>query len=895
MTSESKELNRFNHALNFVARGIRIIPLRPNTKEPLITDWKRNASADPDQIRKWFDQYPGCNFALLMGEGIVVLDVDTKNGKHGLASLKQLIGANQFFDTLVVATPSGGAHYFLSTEQELAKRQGFMDGLDFQAVGSYVVGPGSAINGREYRIVSDSTELAPIPDWLLTVVASVPAAAATSVPAAQRVVAFRPVTGACSDTAEMITGHLEGIDPDLPRDAWIQTLFAIQNVFGSDEEVIKMLRSWSIEGTTYTDKDFDKAISSCDPNRALQVGLPRLLEVARKHPRPDRWLPHHDEAIALEYRVTNTVVEMLERHDNKPNSEHLRGIEAIVKAMTHGLFEDERKFRKAFPLETGMGKTTCVVALVKELQNTDKSLLISAERIEQLIELQQQLVTEGVAPAKLGIFHSSESKYPDCPSVKEEELNQVQFLLVAHNRMKVDSQRSITERLMTYKGKRRDMVIWDESLLTTSSHSLDRATVRKAIGNWIIDYEEKRAAGRKSLSNDDLYQEFYEFLEAIGKQLTSDESNSVFKMPPLHFDTKDYELPINAWSKKDEASADLLKRLVEYSERGEVRTLKTQDGHALVQFVQTVDDGIDKMIILDASASIRDLVRYDRSIGVYPLPISKDYEAVSLKWADIGSSKDGFNQNADHLTAYLGEMDHLLMNEIPKGEPFLIFCHMQLKERIRKWADDSHPLREIHVLHWGQHRASNRYSHIQYMATVGVLYRDTKEIAASIVGQTRNLHYRLVDADIRQTQNSEQADLLYQGISRGNSRRTISGKAGKQVIYLFHPARDFESILPLLKDVMPGLNVQTYKPAVLKRPVRQNAHDYTSLGEKVVDHLIRVPTAQKAVSVRSVKSAVAAGFDANSSLWRKGKAHALNQLTGWRQKGQLFERSGGIQ
>jgi hypothetical protein len=895
MTSESKELNRFNHALNFVARGIRIIPLRPNTKEPLITDWKRNASADPDQIRKWFDQYPDCNFALLMGEGIVVLDVDTKNGKNGLASLKQLIGANQFFDTLVVATPSGGAHYYLRTQQDLATKHGFLDGLDFQAVGSYVVAPGSAINGIEYRIVSDSTEIASIPDWLLTVVAEMPAVAATSAPETQRLVAFKPAARVSSDKTEMITGHLKGIDPDLPRDEWIQTLFAIQNVFGKDEQTIELLRSWSVEGATYTDKDFDKAVSSCDPDKAIQVGVPRLLEISRKFPRPDRWLPHHEEALDLESRVMSTVVEMLERHDNKPNPEHLHGIKAIVKAMTHGLFENERKFRKAFPLETGMGKTTCVVALVKELQDTDKSLLISAERIEQLEELQQQLVAEGVAPAKLGIFHSSESKYPECPSVKPAELDQVQFLLAAHNRLKGDSQRSITERLMAYKGQPRDMVIWDESLLTTSSHSLDRATVRKAIGNWIIDYEEKRAAGRKSPCNDDLYQNFHEFLASIGKQLALDESSGVFELPPLRFDAKDYEQPINAWSRKDETSADLLKKLVEYAERGEVRTLKTQDSHALVQFIQTVDDGLDKMIILDASASIRDLVRYDRSIGVHPLTISKDYGNVTLKWADIGSSKDSFNQTADHLMAYLGEMDYLLWNEIPKGEPFLIFCHMQLKERIRQWANDAHPLRDIHVLHWGQHRASNRYSHIQYVATVGVLYRDTKEIAASIVGQTRNLHYGLVDADIRQTQNSEQADLLYQGISRGNSRRTISGKAGKQVIYLFHPARDFESILPLLKDVMPGLNVEDYKPAVLKRPIRKNALDYTSLGEKVVDHLIRIPSAQESVSVRSVKGAVAADCDPNSSLWRKGKTHALNQLTGWKQKGQLFERSSGVQ
>ncbi len=894
MTGNTKYLNRLNHALRFAANGTRVIPLRPNSKEPLISDWKRNASANPDQIRQWFEEYPNCNYALLMGEGRVVLDVDVKNGKNGPRSLRDLIEGHKFLDTLIVKTPTSGLHYYYlirpTTESNLVTRHGFMDGLDFQASGSYVVGPGSTIGDQDYCIFYDPKEIATIPDWLIDATRKAPAPSLIAAPAAMPTARPIPALRLTSGSAEVITSHLDNIDPDLPRDAWIETLFAAQNVFGDQDETIKSLRLWSEAGKTYTEKEFHKAVFSRDPSAAVQVGMPRLLEIARKYPRPDHWLPHHDEANNLESRVMSTVVEMLERHNNKPNSEHRKGIEAIVKAMTHGAYEQDVKFRKAFPLETGMGKTTCVVALVKQLQHTDKSLLISAERIEQLGELQAQLIDEGVPANKLGIFHSSPKKYPEYPSVTLAELDRVQFLLASHNRVRVDSQRSVTERLMSYQGHKRDLTIWDESLLSTSADSMDRAEVRKVVGGWIVDYQEKLRAGRKSSLNESQFHEFYEFLIDIDKQLAQGQGDGVFTLPLLRLGITDYDIPINAWSRKDERSSAVLKKLVEYSGRGEVRTVKTQDGHALVQFTQTVDDDIDKMIILDASARIRDLVRYDRSVGVFPLNVSKDYGNVMLKWADVGSSKTSFSSDPNHLRAYLGEMDYLLTTEIPKDQPFLIFCHMDMKDQIREWANEIYPLREIFVLHWGEHRATNHYSHVQYMATIGVLYRNTKEIAASIVGQTRDLRYGLADADIRQTQISEQADLLYQGISRGNSRRTTNGQAGQQTVYLFHRKHDFDNILPLLREVMPGLKVENYKPTVLKPPVRQNSLDYIHLGERVVDHLIRLPADQTMVSVRAVKSAIARDIDPNSSLWRNGKNYALNSLVGWRQQGQAFRR-----
>ena len=679
MNNQTKENTRLTQALHFASQGIRVIPLHPNSKKPIPFDWPNKASADHHQIGQWFEQYPDCNYGLLMGEGFAVLDIDRKKGKNGLESLKAVDGALPLI-TLTVLTPSDGYHAYYHCKNALPKRQGFLLGVDFQAKGSYVVGPGSIIGGCSYILIDPAREIAEIPQWLIDATAK----KIQHPKAAQGV--FIEERGSFDGDAYGALGHLlEGINPDLEYGYWIEVLFAGINVFGHSEETVTALRDWSSSGQKFEEEAFAKAIGSHDPYREQQVGLPRLKEIARIWPRSDSWLPFHDEAIDLEQRVLNTSIDMLEKHGNKPSEQHLQGIKAIVQAMTHGLFENDRKFRKAFPLETGMGKTTCVVALVKELQHTDKSLLISAERIEQLIEMRDQMIEAGVDANKLGIFHSSQQKHPDCPTVKPADLDRVQFLLASHNRVKSDSMRSITERLMLYGQGNRDLVIWDETLLTTKADSLERASLRKAVSDWLIDYDEKRKQGRHSIGYENLYVEFRDFLNDVQEKLANKDldNETLFRFPMLSCDPREYDKVINTWNGKDQQSAKILKDLVAYTLGGDIRIVKTSGGHTLVQFFQTVDDACDKMVILDASARIRDLLSYDPTVSVYPIHVSKDYSTVSINYSDYRGSKSSFDENPDHLTSYLGELDHLLGNVIPTHEPLLICCLKDLRDDIR--------------------------------------------------------------------------------------------------------------------------------------------------------------------------------------------------------------------
>jgi len=116
-------------------------------KHPRTKHGVKDASKDPEQIRKWFENHPHSNIGLATGtiSGRVVLDVDVKDGKPGIQSLEELQKKNEPLPkTLTSQTPSGGFHYiFKIGNQKIKTKIGFLPGLDFIAEGSYIVAPPS--------------------------------------------------------------------------------------------------------------------------------------------------------------------------------------------------------------------------------------------------------------------------------------------------------------------------------------------------------------------------------------------------------------------------------------------------------------------------------------------------------------------------------------------------------------------------------------------------------------------------------------------------------------------------------------------------------------------------------------------------------------------------------
>jgi hypothetical protein len=156
--------------------GLRVFPLVPGTGTPALKAWPDYATTDVDQIREWWTwDYPGYGVGIACGpeSGVWVLDIDMKKGVDGFASLLDLRLARREYDmepftrTMVVTTPSGGAHmYFRWTEGVVNSTSRIGPGLDVRADHGYVRAPGWG----GYDIVSRGGErnvrIFAAPEWL---------------------------------------------------------------------------------------------------------------------------------------------------------------------------------------------------------------------------------------------------------------------------------------------------------------------------------------------------------------------------------------------------------------------------------------------------------------------------------------------------------------------------------------------------------------------------------------------------------------------------------------------------------------------------------------------------------------------------------------------------------
>jgi hypothetical protein len=159
-------------ALDYANQGIPVFPCGDN-KKPLVQGGFKSASTDAAQITKWWTAYKGAMIGIPTGQasGLVVIDVDVKDDVDGFQSLKSL---EPLPKTLMVTTPSGGAHFIFKHDPARPLRNSASqlgDGLDIRGDGGYIIAAGSSTSSGAYEVTRD-LPIAPCPAWIGDVLAS---------------------------------------------------------------------------------------------------------------------------------------------------------------------------------------------------------------------------------------------------------------------------------------------------------------------------------------------------------------------------------------------------------------------------------------------------------------------------------------------------------------------------------------------------------------------------------------------------------------------------------------------------------------------------------------------------------------------------------------------------
>lgn len=155
-------------ALEYHARGLRVIPLRAGDKRPLVR-WKGQPEPTADDLRVWWTTHPDANVGLLTGvaHGFCVVDIDVK--RDGLAHVEAL----DLPPTRAVRTGGGGLHLYYAAPagaRAVRNRVNLVPGVDLRGDGGLVAAPPSVhASGRAYAWVEDTAGLwAALPERVLT-------------------------------------------------------------------------------------------------------------------------------------------------------------------------------------------------------------------------------------------------------------------------------------------------------------------------------------------------------------------------------------------------------------------------------------------------------------------------------------------------------------------------------------------------------------------------------------------------------------------------------------------------------------------------------------------------------------------------------------------------------
>jgi hypothetical protein len=135
-------------ALAYARWGWPVFPCVPGRKTPLTEHGLHEASAEPEQIRAWWQRWPRGNIGLPTGLAFDVVDIDPA-GLPWLARLRQTPGPTLPASHAQAFTPRAGLHLYLPASGD-GNLAGLASGVDYRGAGGYVLAPPSTLGPAAY-------------------------------------------------------------------------------------------------------------------------------------------------------------------------------------------------------------------------------------------------------------------------------------------------------------------------------------------------------------------------------------------------------------------------------------------------------------------------------------------------------------------------------------------------------------------------------------------------------------------------------------------------------------------------------------------------------------------------------------------------------------------------
>lgn len=151
-------------ALNYAENGFAIFPVAAGEKKPRVDGGSLSATNNPEQIERWWTQWPDANIGLPMAaNGLCGIDNDIHEGGDA-----NFVSPDSTYTTI---SPRGGLHTLFKDPLGKAKNNKKLGhGLTIRSGNYYFVMPPSVFQGNEYKLHSVpiwKAEIQEVPDWII--------------------------------------------------------------------------------------------------------------------------------------------------------------------------------------------------------------------------------------------------------------------------------------------------------------------------------------------------------------------------------------------------------------------------------------------------------------------------------------------------------------------------------------------------------------------------------------------------------------------------------------------------------------------------------------------------------------------------------------------------------
>lgn len=437
------------------------------------------------------------------------------------------------------------------------------------------------------------------------------------------------------------------------------------------------------------------------------------------------------DAQLLATHALGTLIPFLTSKGNQISPLHRTALAELLLALARQAMGLTRG-RLAYALPCGAGKTQSVVALVAAAHRMGLPLTfaISATQVLAIGRLKRDLIMAGIPASLIGMRHSKSRSEVRKLALEagetelDEELHDTgdtdcPVMLICHARIRGSRE---FPAFCNYLGQKRDLLIWDESLMTTDADALSLLDAESSISRVVSSLPSQSELALVSREMDS------RIGAEVARQKSGDVPTQFLLLPTV--DTGEAFGAINAirssHSNLWRAAVETVKRLLRLAELPISLALTGHGGtgDGIIRYKVAVDPQLDNIAVLDASHTVRLLAQEPtiKNGTTNAMRECKRYSHVQVIEHRVPSGKHtllGQREKGKAIAALVADY----LRSIPVDEPVLIFTHKGDENRVLQkqmrsdleghgidLGAETAGLKRINWLTWGNETSLNSFS-----------------------------------------------------------------------------------------------------------------------------------------------------------------------------------------